>query len=63
LLVCRLDGAVVGTICVIIGNGFTRSMDLEYLKDVLYVGLVRGGSGLDVGVYGKDVAAAVEVGE
>ncbi len=41
----------------------TRSIDFEYLKDVLYVGFVRGGSGLDAGVYGKDMPAAVDAGE
>lgn len=45
------------------GNGLTRSLDFEYLKEVLYVGLVRGGSGLDAGVYGYDMPPAVDVGE
>jgi hypothetical protein len=48
----RLEGAVVGTIWVITGKGLTKSMDREYLKDVLYVGLVRGGRGRETGVYG-----------
>jgi hypothetical protein len=42
-------------------KGFTRSMEGEYLYDVLN-GFVRGGSGLAVGVYGNDMPA-VEVGE
>lgn len=42
------------------GNGLTRSIDLECLKDVLYLGLVRGGS---AGVYGSDMPAVVEPGD
>jgi hypothetical protein len=46
-----------------VGKGLTRSIDFEYLKDVLYVGLVRGGRGLDIGVYGEGKPAAVDEGE
>lgn len=63
LLLRKLGGAVVGAICVIVGNGLTSSVEREYLNDVLYVGLVRGGSGRDAGVYGYDMPAFVEVGE
>jgi hypothetical protein len=45
------------------GKGLTRSIDFECLKDVLYVGLVRGGSGRETGVYGNDMPAVVDVGE
>jgi hypothetical protein len=44
-------------------KGFTRSIDREYLYEVLK-GFVRGGRGLDVvdGVYGNDMPT-VDVGE
>jgi len=46
-----------------VGNGLTRSVDFECLNEVLYVGLVLGGRGLEAGVYGNDMPAAVDVGE